>query len=295
MGALIARFGLDVIEGAAIAGNTGHESGGYRFMQEIRPSVPGSAGGLGICQWTGPRRRAYVAFCSAKGLDPYSVEAGIAFLIHELETTEKRSLEAVRRPGTLEDKVKAFENAFERSGVKAYASRNKWAHLALDAYSAKPVSVPVPPSPTAPEHRHWVEQELAPFEVKAIQKRLHDLGLGSIVGPIDGLIGPRWAAAMAALQYRAGLTVDGRYGPASKDILARGFDTSPAKDQTMPTIGKGYRTLLLNGAGVVGLAALQYVAGVDWTQVVDPKTAVLLTMGANMALRFLTTGPVGEK
>lgn len=240
MGALIARFGLSVEEAAAIAGNTGHESGGYKQMQELRPVVAGSAGGLGIAQWTGPRRRAYTAFCAARSLDPRTVEGGIAFLLHELETTETRGLEAVRRPGSLEDKVKAFENAFERSGVKAYASRNKWARIALEAYSAGPVSVPVPPSPTAPapstedKRRLWAEQRLAAYEITALQKRLAEMGLAQIVGAADGLWGWRTAAAVYALQWKnegkivldTPVHADGHYGPQTKELLALGREAS---------------------------------------------------------------------
>ena len=58
---------------------------------------------------------------------------------------------------------------------------------------------------------------------------------------------------------------------------------------------KGYRTLLLNGAGVAGLALLNWAAGVDWTQYVSPNTAVAIALGVNMGLRLVTTGPVGKR
>lgn len=65
--------------------------------------------------------------------------------------------------------------------------------------------------------------------------------------------------------------------------------------EPMKNLGKGYRTLALNGGMAVGLALLQYVAGVDWSQYVDPKTALAVSLAANALLRFATTGPVGEK
>lgn len=302
MGALMARFGLTVEEAAAILGNLGHESGAFKQMQELRPTVQGSAGGLGIAQWTGPRRRQYTTFCSAKGLDSYTVNAGTAFLIHELETTERRGIPAVKRPGTLEDKVKAFENAFERSGVKSYASRNKFAHLALDAYAAKPVVVPVEPSPglpadPTPEHkaRQWAEQTLAPFEIKAIQQRLHALGLGSIVGPVDGLIGPHWAAALSALQYRAGLTVDGRYGPATKEVLARGFDQPLPKEPSMEAITNVLTSKTLIGIAVAALSPLLSKYGVTDGTIAELVQAVglaLATLGRVTATKTITGAPL---
>lgn len=299
MAALIARFGLDVIEGAAITGNTGHETGGYRFMQELHPVVAGSAGGLGLCQWTGPRRRAYVAFCSAKNLDPNSIEAGIAFLIHELETTEKRGLDAVRRPGTLEDKVKAFENAFERAGVKAYASRSKYARLALDAYSAKPVSVPLPSSPTAPAQpveekrtRMWTEQRLAPFEIVAIQKRLTEMGFGLIVGEADGLWGPRTAAAVYALQYAnegrevlgAPIHADGHFGPATKELLALGREASdqPAPKETTMLAGK--KTYLIAAGSLVFAVAGVATGHLDLNAGLQIAVQALAAMGLRDAI-----------
>lgn len=57
---------------------------------------------------------------------------------------------------------------------------------------------------------------------------------------------------------------------------------------------KGLRTLLINGATVVGTAAVTWVAGVDWSQHVSPATAVIIVAVANMALRLVTTTPVGK-
>jgi hypothetical protein len=57
---------------------------------------------------------------------------------------------------------------------------------------------------------------------------------------------------------------------------------------------KGLRTLLLNGATVVGAAALTWAVGVDWTQYVSPTAAIIIVAGANMGLRVITTTPVGK-
>lgn len=58
---------------------------------------------------------------------------------------------------------------------------------------------------------------------------------------------------------------------------------------------KGYRTLALNGALVAGAALLQWAAGVDWSQYVSPTVAVIVAGGINIAMRFVTTGPVGQQ
>lgn len=57
---------------------------------------------------------------------------------------------------------------------------------------------------------------------------------------------------------------------------------------------KGLRTLLVNGATVVGAAALTWAVGVDWTQYVSPTAAIIIVAGANMGLRVITTTPVGK-
>lgn len=135
---------LDVLSVAAIAGNLGHESGGFATLQEIAPTVKGSRGGYGWAQWTGPRRRAYEAWCAKKGLSPASDEANMGYVIVELLGPEKAAVAAVRRAGSkirdegaaLAAKVKAFELAYERAGIKRYASRNAYATRALKNYRA---------------------------------------------------------------------------------------------------------------------------------------------------------------
>lgn len=127
---------LQVLDGAAIAGNAGHESGGFTQMQELRPTVKGSRGGLGWFQWTGPRRRAFEAWCKRHGMKPASDAANIGFLVHELRTSEAQAIPRLRAAATLEAKVRAFELAYERAGVKHYASRVNYAKQALAAYQA---------------------------------------------------------------------------------------------------------------------------------------------------------------
>jgi hypothetical protein len=142
---------LTVDDAAAIVGNLGHESGGFAKLQEIKPTVAGSRGGYGWAQWTGPRRRAYENWCKAKKLNPASDAANYGFLVEELRGPEKRAIPATVKAAGLAAKVKAFELAFERAGVKHYQSRNAWAQAALDAFSrTKPA-----PSAEAPAQGFW--------------------------------------------------------------------------------------------------------------------------------------------
>jgi hypothetical protein len=148
---LMADFSLTAIEAAAIMGNAGHESGGFRLMQELKPTVKGSRGGWGLFQWTGPRRVAMEAYCARNHLNPASFEANYAWLFVELTGSEKKAIPAVKRGGSLMDKVKAFELAFERAGVKHYESRLKYAQIALDAFMGKSPAGPLPPPAEQPK------------------------------------------------------------------------------------------------------------------------------------------------
>lgn len=130
---------LEVLDAAAIFGNAGHESKGLTDDQEDKPVVAGSKGGINWMQWTGPRRRAFEAYCKRNGLDPNSDRAAYKYLYLELkgiEGSEKNAIERTRVANGLEGKVKAFELAYLRAGVKHYPSRLVWAERALTAWNA---------------------------------------------------------------------------------------------------------------------------------------------------------------
>jgi hypothetical protein len=145
MANLMRDFSITVMDAAAITGNLGHECNGFTQLQEDKPTVKGSRGGYGWAQWTGPRRRAYEAFCKERNLRPDSDPANYMFLVHELRTTELKAIPATRAATTLRDKVEAFELAYERAGIKHYDSRELWAARALKAWDGK--QEPVAPVP----------------------------------------------------------------------------------------------------------------------------------------------------
>lgn len=112
-------FGLTRAQAAGVVGNLDHESGGFSQLQEISPLIPGSRGGYGIAQWTGPRRRQYEAWVAERGLDGRSYEANYGFLKHELtETGEKRVLRRLRATTTPEEAARVFSGSS--------ASGNSW-------------------------------------------------------------------------------------------------------------------------------------------------------------------------
>lgn len=177
---LMADFDLTDIQAAAILGNLGQESAGLTAFQEVHPTVPGSRGGWGWAQWTGPRRRAFEEYCRRLHLDPRSDAANYAYLWRELSGHQpgydySGAITSLKRARTLPEAVKAFERGYERAGTPNYASRERWAERALAAYRR--------PSGGSDE-------------VRKIQQKLKDTGHDP--GPIDGEIGPRTLAAVSA-------------------------------------------------------------------------------------------------
>lgn len=148
MADLMRDFPFTKEDAAAVLGNAGHESGGLVSLQEIQPTVAGSRGGYGWFQWTGPRRVAFEGWCAKMKMSPASDAANYGFLVEELDGPEKAAVNATRNAKTLNDKVIAFEGAYERAGVKNYPSRQQWALQALDAYNR--TTQPVADNPGVP-------------------------------------------------------------------------------------------------------------------------------------------------
>jgi hypothetical protein len=176
---LMADFDLTDLQAAGILGNLGHESSGLTAFQERHPVVPGSRGGWGWAQWTGPRRRAFEAYCAKTHQDPKSDAANYGYLWRELSGHEpgfdyRSAIDAVKKTDTLSEAVRAFEKAYEKASAtaKAFPSRDRWAVRALDAFRAASGSK----------------------EVKRIQEKLVALGHELAV---DGVVGPKTLAAIA--------------------------------------------------------------------------------------------------
>jgi tail lysozyme len=124
LGDLMRDFGLTRPQAAGIVGNLDHETGGFRFMQEIAPTVAGSRGGYGFAQWTGPRRREFEEWAAKRGLSVSSYAANYGFLKYELtETWEKRAIPRVRATTSVNEAARVFSATFLRPGVVNMTSR----------------------------------------------------------------------------------------------------------------------------------------------------------------------------
>jgi hypothetical protein len=58
---------------------------------------------------------------------------------------------------------------------------------------------------------------------------------------------------------------------------------------------KGWRTLGFNLLIILLPITVTYLAGVNWSDYLSPTWALIITGAANLGLRVVTTGPIGEK
>src|SRR5215217_2499256 len=115
---LMRDFDLKDFQAAGIVGNGGHESGGFNIMQEINP-IGGGRGGLGVFQWTGPRRREFERWLARNNDKEWSeqdYEANYSFLFRELKGPESRTIDEIRDDLTLFQATQTFCEEFERPG-----------------------------------------------------------------------------------------------------------------------------------------------------------------------------------
>lgn len=224
-------------DGEAIVGNIGHECAGFTKLQEMKPTVKGSRGGWGWPQWTGPRRRAFEAYCKRNKLDPASDKANYAFLFLELKSSEKAAISKTRGAQGLFAKVRAFELAYLRAGVKHYDQREGWALKAREAYAA--AGQPIAGTPPAEQLKTLRD------EAEASDKRSVDAvkaGTGTGVG---GTTGGGVALANHADWLLVGafgllvLAVVGAFAYVAWRNAQRAADLSTAADDVAEELGKG--------------------------------------------------------
>jgi hypothetical protein len=133
-------FNLTPAQAAGVAGNLAHETGGFKHMQEIKPMIPGSRGGYGFAQWTGPRRKAFEAWTAENGLDPNSYEANYGFLAHELRNTpEGAVLGPLAQAQTPEQAAAVFSDQFLRPGIPNMPSRTAFANQFAQGVEGQPM------------------------------------------------------------------------------------------------------------------------------------------------------------
>jgi hypothetical protein len=121
---LMSDFNLTREQAAGFVGNLDHETGGFKFMQEIKPVVPGSRGGYGFAQWTASRRVAFESWAAERNLPLDSYEANYGYLKHELENTPEGSvLKDLKAAKGVEEAATIVSEKFLRPGTPNLGSR----------------------------------------------------------------------------------------------------------------------------------------------------------------------------
>jgi hypothetical protein len=169
---------------APLWGNLGHESRGMTALQEggIKIKDPKKPelgpGGWSWAQWTGPRRRQFFSYCKINNLDPASDEAAYLFLAHELKAGEPKAVPALLGPGTLLERVVAFEMAFERAGVKHYDMRHEWAMKAQEIIKTMTAPEPeIAPVPNPKKEAAGIVAAILAALAAGIAALFHQLGI----------------------------------------------------------------------------------------------------------------------
>jgi len=130
---LSSDLGITPQQAAGIVGQLGYESAGLQAINEQNPVVPGSRGGFGWAQWSGPRRRQFEAWAADNGMDMNTPEANYGFLKYELTNTpESKVLASIRQAPDAQSAGRIFTDQFLRPGVPAYDRRQSWTEKALN-------------------------------------------------------------------------------------------------------------------------------------------------------------------
>lgn len=195
---LMRDLGLTMEQAAGIVGNLGSESIGFTALQEITPKVPGSRGGGGIAQWTGPRRKSFEAWCALHNLSPKSDAGNYGFLIEELRGSYRKLVAQLQLHLSVDDAVWLVGQTYERPGgttsanLPGYADRLKWAKRALDGAKRIDTGVPVQLDSSVSIQPPAVDRDLLADVVRAAQRLVG-------VEP-DGVLGPLTIAAVQKAQ-----------------------------------------------------------------------------------------------
>ena len=113
----LVQRGIPTVAAQGIVANMMAESGLNTGINEIAPVVPGSRGGYGLNQWTGPRRVQYEAYAKARGTSPDDLNTQLDFTVWELQNTEQKAGNALMQAPDAMSAAQIYSNQFLRPGV----------------------------------------------------------------------------------------------------------------------------------------------------------------------------------
>ena len=111
------RRGLQPHVAQGIVANMIAESRLDPGINEIAPLVPGSRGGFGLNQWTGPRRREFEAFAQQRGVPLNDLDTQLDFTMHELQGPERRAFTALQGAPDAISAARIYSDKFLRPGI----------------------------------------------------------------------------------------------------------------------------------------------------------------------------------
>lgn len=103
--------------------NMKDESGFNPDINEAAPIVPGSRGGYGLIQWTGPRRKQLEAYAQSRGVPVSDVDLQLDFLMHELGGSESAAAREIMSAQDAGSAAQAIVNKFLRPAEAHRAHR----------------------------------------------------------------------------------------------------------------------------------------------------------------------------
>lgn len=99
------------------------ESGLNPGINEIAPIVPGSRGGFGLAQWTGPRRKSLEAYAASVGKPVSDMNVQLDFLMQELQGPEAAAWQEIAAAQDSGTAAAAIVNSFLRPAEEHRARR----------------------------------------------------------------------------------------------------------------------------------------------------------------------------
>lgn len=115
------KKGIKEKDSNAILANIAHETGGSFDPKQKQYKGPAK----GLVQWENPRYSQLRKFAKKKDKAHDDLDTQVDFIVHELNTTEKRAKRALKKVDTVQEKTKVFSDKFERPGKPHMKARLK--------------------------------------------------------------------------------------------------------------------------------------------------------------------------
>jgi len=111
------EFDLTPVQAAGLVGNLSHESKGLNSSQKESnkgKKLTSREDGIGWAQWSNVRHGNFIRFAKKNGLNINTDKANRAFLFHELNGPEKRTIAALKKTKTIDEASRVATNLYLR-------------------------------------------------------------------------------------------------------------------------------------------------------------------------------------